>query len=113
MIGERRGITIVFILYLLGMLGIGAAFFRRSEDLSDYFLGDRNLNRWGTSLSAQTSDMSGWLLLGLPGAAYASGLSASWIAIGLLIGTYLNWRLIAQRLRLYTGGVRSKYSADL
>ncbi len=103
MTGEKWGITAVFVLYLLGMLGIGGVFFRRGEGLADYFLGDRKLNRWVTSLSAQASDMSGWLLLGLPGAAYAAGLSASWIAIGLLIGTYLNWRLIAQRLRLYTG----------
>ncbi len=103
MTADKWGITAVFILYLLAMLGIGGFFFRRSEDLSDYFLGDRKLNRWVTSLSAQASDMSGWLLLGLPGAAYASGLSASWIAIGLLIGTYLNWRLVAQRLRKYTG----------
>lgn len=95
-------IIAVFAVYLAFMLVIGAVFYRRTENMSDYFLGDRNLGKWITSLSAQASDMSGWLLLGLPGAAYLAGISASWIAIGLLIGTYLNWRFVAERLRKYT-----------
>jgi len=95
-------IIAVFAVYLAFMLAIGAIFYRRTENMSDYFLGDRKLGKWVTSLSAQASDMSGWLLLGLPGAAYLSGISASWIAIGLLIGTYLNWRFVAKRLRKYT-----------
>jgi len=96
-------ILAVFAVYLLFMLTIGAIFYRRTESVSDYFLGDRKLNKWVTALSAQASDMSGWLLLGLPGAAYLTGLSSAWIAIGLLAGTYLNWRFVARRLREYTG----------
>jgi len=95
-------IVAIFICYLSFMLTIGAVFYRRTENMSDYFLGDRKLNKWVASLSAQASDMSGWLLLGLPGAAYLGGLSASWIALGLTIGTYLNWRFVAKRLRQYT-----------
>ena len=102
MSAESISIAAVFLLYLAGMLAIGVFFFRRTESVSDYFLGDRSLNKWVTSLSAQASDMSGWLLMGLPGAAYVSGLASAWIAIGLAIGTYLNWRLVATRLRVYT-----------
>ena len=92
----------VFCLYLLGMLGIGFYFYRRTKSISDYVLGGRRLNTWVTSMSAQASDMSGWLLLGLPGFAYASGMEAAWIALGLAVGTYINWKVIAQRLRVYT-----------
>lgn len=100
----NTAITItIFILYLLMMLGIGAAFYKKTGDLSDYILGGRGLNKWVTSLSAQASDMSGWLLMGLPGLAFATGLSeAFWLALGLAIGTYLNWKLVAKRLRVYT-----------
>jgi sodium/proline symporter len=69
---ETFVISCVFVFYLLCMLGIGTLFFRRTEDLSDYFLGDRKLSKWVAALSAQASDISGWLLLGLPGAAYAA-----------------------------------------
>jgi len=96
------GTYITFILYFIFMLSIGIYYYTKSKDLSDYILGGRNLNSWVTALSAQASDMSGWLLLGLPGAAYLSGFEASWIAIGLLIGTYLNWKFVAKRLRQYT-----------
>ena len=91
-----------FILYLLFMIAIGWFFYSRTKNLSDYILGGRGLNSWVTSLSAQASDMSGWLLLGLPGYAYLAGLEASWIAIGLTVGTYLNWKFVAARLRRYT-----------
>ncbi len=84
------------------MLGIGLAGYWRTADLADYLLGGRRLGRWVTALSAEASDMSGWLLLGLPGYAYLSGLEAGWIALGLLAGTYLNWKLVATRLRIYT-----------
>ncbi len=100
---DNTSIAIVFLIYLAAMLGLGIIFFRRTESTADYFLGDRKLGKWVAALSAQASDMSGWLLLGLPGAAYLSGLSASWIAIGLLAGTYLNWRFVARRLRRFTG----------
>lgn len=95
-------VAAVFALYLAAMLAIGAFFYRRTNNMSDYFLGGRNLNKWVTALSAEASDMSGWLLLGLPGAAYLGGMSAAWIAIGLFVGTYINWRFIALRLRKYT-----------
>ncbi len=84
------------------MLAVGAHFCKRNESLSDYLIGDRQLNKWVTSMSAQASDMSGWLLLGLPGYAYLQGLEAVWIALGLGIGTYLNWKWVAYRLRRFT-----------
>ncbi len=107
---EKLVVGITFCLYLLVMLGIGWYFYNRTKNLSDYVLGGRSLGSWGTSISAQASDMSGWLLLGLPGAAYASGLSGSvWMAAGLAMGTYLNWKLVAQRLRIST----QKYSNSI
>lgn len=102
MFQQNLSIIFTFIFYFVFMLGIGAFFYSKSESLSDYVLGGRSLNGWVTSLSAQASDMSGWLLLGLPGAAYISGVDAAWIAIGLFIGTYLNWKFVAKRLRNYT-----------
>lgn len=98
----NQSVLITFLLYFIFMFGIGIYFYTKSKDLSDYILGGRSLNGWVTALSAQASDMSGWLLLGLPGAAYLSGLEAGWIAIGLLIGTYINWKFIARRFRIYT-----------
>ncbi len=92
-------VVAAFVLYLAGMLAIGLWAWRRTRDLADYLLGGRRLGRWVTALSAEASDMSGWLLLGLPGYAYAAGLEAAWIALGLLAGTWLNWRLLAARLR--------------
>lgn len=100
---EKTVIIITFALYLSAMLGIGLYFYKKTKNLSDYVLGGRQLGPWGTSISAQASDMSGWLLLGLPGAAYLSGLSGSlWMALGLAIGTYLNWKIVAKRLRIAT-----------
>ncbi len=90
---------IAFILYFAIMLGIGFISFKRSKNMSDYFLGGRQLGTWSTAISAQASDMSGWLLLGLPGSILVSGLTESWIAVGLFIGTYLNWKIVATRLR--------------
>lgn len=92
----------VFIVYLLGMVAIGVWMYRRTNTTTDYFLGGRSLNSWVTALSAQASDMSGWLLLGLPGLIYATGVNGMWMAIGLAVGTYLNWQFIAKRLRRYT-----------
>ncbi|WP_028784688.1 sodium/proline symporter PutP [Thalassobacillus devorans] len=93
---------ITFIIYLLGMLGIGFAAYKMTSNLSDYVLGGRRLGPGVAALSAGASDMSGWLLLGLPGAIYASGFSAAWIGVGLAIGAYLNWQFVARRLRIYT-----------
>ncbi len=90
---------VAFVLYFAIMLVIGFVSFKRSKNMSDYFLGGRQLGTWSTAISAQASDMSGWLLLGLPGSILVSGLTESWIAIGLFIGTYLNWKIVASRLR--------------
>jgi sodium/proline symporter len=102
MVENNINILISFIIYLIFMISIGLIFYKKTKNLSDYILGGRNLNYWVTSMSAQASDMSGWLLLGLPGAAYLAGMEAIWIAIGLAAGTYLNWKFIAKRLRQYT-----------
>jgi len=95
-------IYITFALYFVVLLGLGIVAWQRTSDLSDYILGGRKLGSGVTALSAGASDMSGWLLLGLPGAAYLSGLEAGWIALGLLIGTWANWRIVAARLRMAT-----------
>lgn len=98
-------IAIIFIVYLIAMVLIGLKFYSKTDDLSDYILGGRQLNSWVTAMSAQASDMSGWLLIGLPGTAYIlyNGTSeAIWTSIGLMLGTYLNWKVVAKRLRTYT-----------
>ena len=95
-------IIIAFALYLGLMMYIGVYYYRKSNSIGDYILGGRQLGPWITALSAEASDMSGWMLMGLPGAAYIAGLEAGWIALGLTIGTYLNWKLVAKRLRNYT-----------
>jgi sodium/proline symporter len=93
---------VTFIVYLAAMLAIGLWFYRITSNLSDYILGGRSLGPGVAALSAGASDMSGWLLLGLPGAAYAAGLNSIWICIGLSLGAYLNWQFVAKRLRTYT-----------
>ena len=99
---ENLATLVTFVIYFLLMLGIGVYFFNKNRNMNDYFLGGRQLNSWVTALSAQASDMSGWLLMGLPAAAYFSGLNAGWIALGLAMGTYLNWKFIAAPLRKFT-----------
>ena len=94
--------TTMFAIYLLAMLLVGWLGWRATDNLSDYILGGRSLGSVVTALSAGASDMSGWLLMGLPGAVFLSGLSAAWIAVGLCIGAWLNWRFVAARLRVYT-----------
>ncbi|ANB58239.1 sodium/proline symporter [Anoxybacillus sp. B7M1] len=89
-------------IYMIGMLLIGYWAYKRTSNLSDYMLGGRTLGPAVTALSAGASDMSGWLLMGLPGAMYVQGLSASWIVIGLTLGAYANWLYVAPRLRVYT-----------
>lgn len=93
---------ITFSIYILLMVGIGFVAWRSINSLDDYILGGRNLGSFVTALSAGASDMSGWLLLGLPGALFLSGLSESWIAVGLIIGAYCNWKFVAGPLRVYT-----------
>ena len=93
---------ITFIFYIVAMVAIGLMAYRATANFSDYILGGRRLGSFVTALSAGASDMSGWLLMGLPGAIYLSGLSEMWIAIGLIIGAWLNWLLVAGRLRVHT-----------
>lgn len=102
MIDNTLTISLTFLFYIFLMLFLGYVAYKRTSNLSDYILGGRNLGPLPSALSAGASDMSGWLLLGLPGAAYASGMDSIWIAIGLLIGTWLNWLLVARRLRMYS-----------
>ena len=90
------------VVYLLGMLGIGFYAYRRTKTGRDFLLAGRDLSPRVAALSAGASDMSGWLLMGLPGALYATGLIEAWIAIGLTLGTWLNWLIVAPRLRVYS-----------
>ncbi|WP_277674382.1 sodium/proline symporter PutP [Piscibacillus halophilus] len=93
---------VTFIIYIVGMLVLGLVGYRLTSNLSDYFLGGRKLGPAVAALSAGASDMSSWLILGLPGAIYIAGLAEAWIAVGLTIGAYLNWQFVAKRLRIYT-----------
>lgn len=102
MSGSTIAILIAFVCYLLLMILIGVMSMKKTKNTEDYFLGGRGLNSWVAALSAQASDMSGWLLMGLPGSIYAAGTGKAWIAIGLFIGTALNWIFISKRLRRYT-----------
>lgn len=91
-----------FIVYMIIMIVIGFVCSKSNKNNEDYFLGGRNLGSWTAAMSAQASDMSGWLLMGLPGAVYLAGTGEAWIAVGLLIGTILNWYIVSARLRKYT-----------
>ncbi len=103
MSGTTIGLLVVMILYMTVMVLIGFYFSKKNEDVSDFYLGGRKLGPFVTAMSAEASDMSSWLLMGLPGVAYLSGCSeAGWTAIGLAIGTYLNWLIVARRLRRYS-----------
>ena len=93
---------VTFAVYIAAMLGIGWWAWRRTRTFDDFILGGRSLNPFVTALATGASDMSGWLLMGLPGALYVGGASESWIAIGLVLGAYANWKLVAARLRVYT-----------
>lgn len=95
-------VLVAFALYLCIMVGIGIWSMKKTSSTEDYFLGGRGLSGWVAALSAQASDMSGWLLMGLPGSIYAFGTGQAWIAIGLFTGTVCNWLLISKRLRRYT-----------
>ncbi len=106
-------ILIAMVLYMAAVIAIGIVYARRANKSSEnYFLGGRSLGPWVTAMSAEASDMSGWLLMGLPGVAYWCGLAdAAWTAIGLAIGTYLNWLIVSKRLRRYS--VRANNSITL
>ncbi|EIC85067.1 sodium/proline symporter PutP [Serratia sp. M24T3] len=93
---------VTFCVYIFGMILIGLIAYLRTKNFDDYILGGRSLGSVVTALSAGASDMSGWLLMGLPGAIFASGISEGWIAVGLIVGAYFNWKLVAGRLRVHT-----------
>ncbi|QPK79962.1 sodium/proline symporter PutP [Corynebacterium lizhenjunii] len=94
--------VIAIIIYLFTMLAIGYWSYRQTSEYDEYVLGGRGLNPFVAALSAGASDMSGWLLMGLPGALFLTGMSELWIAIGLTVGAWFNWKLVAPRLRAYT-----------
>lgn len=100
--GTTIWILAAFAAYMTMMLLIGAAYMKTGKSSEEYFLGGRNLGGWVVALSAQASDMSGWLLMGLPGSVYALGTGQCWIAVGLFLGTVANWLIISGRLRRYT-----------
>lgn len=101
-------ILLSIIVYLVFIIGIGVYYSKRNEDVSDFYLGGRKLGPFVTAMSAEASDMSSWLLLGLPGVAYLSGTGeAVWTAIGLAVGTYLNWFFVARRIREYSHQVNA------
>lgn len=107
MTGENIQHLASIVVYMAAVIGIGVYFARRANKNSEaYFLGERSLGPWVAAFSAEASDMSGWLLMGLPGLAYWSGLAgAGWTAIGLAVGTYLNWLIVSKRLRRYSEAV--------
>ena len=102
--GQTLQILIAMVIYMAVVIVIGFVFAKRANKSSeDYFLGGRSLGPWVTAMSAEASDMSGWLLMGLPGVAYWCGLAdAAWTAIGLAVGTYFNWLIVSKRLRRYS-----------
>jgi len=106
-------ILISMVIYMVAVVGIGIFYAKRANKSSEeYFLGGRSFGPWVTAMSAEASDMSGWLLMGLPGLAYWCGLAdAAWTAIGLAIGTYLNWLIVSKRLRRYS--IRANNSITL
>ena len=99
---EQTYQAISMIIYFVAMIVIGLWAYQRTDDMDDYMLAGRNLGPLSTALSAGASDMSGWLLMGLPGAFYLSGMSTMWLPIGLTVGAWLNWKYTAPRLRTYT-----------
>lgn len=105
-------VLVAFFAYMAMMIVIGAIYSKRNNSAEDFFLGGRQLGGWVAALSAQASDMSGWLLMGLPGAIYLVGVGGDgWVAVGLFIGTVLNWLLVSSRLRRYT--IRANNSVTL
>jgi len=100
---EKTGMLVAMFMYLAGMIWIGFKVADKNKTMGDFFLGGRGLGPFVTAMSAEASDMSSWLLMGLPGVAYLSGLAdAGWTAIGLAWGTYVNWLIVAKRLRMYS-----------
>ena len=111
--GNTIQILIAMVIYMAVVIAIGIYFAKKANKNSEsYFLGGRSLGPWVTAMSAEASDMSGWLLMGLPGVAYWCGLAeATWTALGLAVGTYINWLIVSKRLRRYS--VRANNSITL
>ena len=107
--GSKEIIMLITIaVYLIGMVVIGALFSKKNKSTSDFYLGGRKLGPFVTAMSAEASDMSSWLLMGLPGVALIAGLAeASWTAIGLAVGTYINWLIVAKRIRVYSAKINA------
>ncbi|HLS91908.1 MAG TPA: sodium:proline symporter, partial [Microbacterium sp.] len=99
---DQTFFIIALVIYFAAMIGIGVYATLKTKNHEDYMLGGRSLPPAVAALSAGASDMSGWLVMGLPGALFATGLIEAWLAIGLTIGAYLNWKFVAPRLRAYT-----------
>lgn len=105
---SQISMLVVMTVYLFGMIGVGIKLSDETETVNDFYLGGRKLGPFVTAMSAEASDMSSWLLMGLPGVAYLSGIAdAGWTAVGLAFGTYLNWLIVAKRLRMYTAASKS------
>lgn len=103
MLSAKVCIMIAIAIYLIAMLGVGIYCSKKNNNVDDFYLGGRKLGPFVTAMSAEASDMSSWLLMGLPGVAYLTGVAdAAWTAIGLAIGTYFNWLIIAKRIRIYS-----------
>ena len=101
-------IMLTIVAYLGVMVGVGVYWSKKNNDASDFYLGGRKLGPFVTAMSAEASDMSGWLLMGIPGLAYISGIADPlWTVIGLGIGTYINWLIVAKRIRTYTHEVNA------
>ena len=99
----KIAILLTICVYLLVVLGIGIYCAKKSNSVDDFYLGGRKLGPFVTAMSAEASDMSSWLLMGLPGVAYLTGVAdAAWTAIGLAFGTYINWLIVAKRIRRYS-----------
>ena len=98
----ETGSIVALVLYFFILIVIGLVNYKSKEDLEGYVLGGRKLGPWVTSMSAEASDMSGWMLMGVPGLAYTTGISGMWIAIGLTLGTWANWNFVSRRLRNHT-----------
>ena len=99
-------IILAIVVYLCGMLYIGISFSKKNSNTDDFYLGGRTLGPFVTAMSAEASDMSSYLLMGLPGLAYLSGLAdVGWTVIGLAAGTYLNWLIVSRKIRRYSHAV--------
>lgn len=108
MTSAQISIMIVIVVYLAMMVIIGAMYSKRTNNVGDFYLGGRKLGPIVTAMSAEASDMSSWLLMGLPGVAYITGIcDPGWTAIGLAVGTYLNWLIVAKRLRNYSANINA------